>query len=142
MLALAVNISQILSTTFNVLYVLAILSVIILLVLENRNPVKTVSWILVITFLPVIGLILYLYFGRDHRRQKKISRRSYSRLLSKPRAEYLAQESVVVPPDFRRLVMLFQNIDQSFPFGGNRVETYIDGESIMMMKWVIGCWMC
>ena len=131
MLALAVNISQILSTTFNVLYVLAILSVIILLVLENRNPVKTVSWILVITFLPVIGLILYLYFGRDHRRQKKISRRSYSRLMSKPRAEYLAQESVVVPPDYRRLVMLFQNIDQSFPFGGNRVETYIDGESML-----------
>jgi len=126
-----IDIAQIFSSTLNALYVLVIISIIILMVLENRNPVKTVSWILVLTFLPVIGLILYLYFGRDQRRERKISRRSYSKLLSKPRAEYLAQESVVVPADYRRLVMLFQNIDQSFPFSGNKVETFLDGQSML-----------
>ena len=106
------DIYQIFSTTLSTLYVLAIVSIIILMVLENRNPVKTVSWILVLTFLPVVGLILYLHFGRDQRREHRISKKGYSRLLSKPRAEFLAQEAVVVPTEYKPLVKLFQNVDR------------------------------
>lgn len=125
------DIYQIFSSTLSTLYVLVIVSVIILMVLENRNPVKTVSWILVLTFLPVVGLILYLHFGRDQRRERRISKKGYSRLISKPRAEFQAQDAVVVPTDYKHLVKLFQNVDQSFPFGGNQIETYTDGESML-----------
>ena len=125
------DIYQIFSTTLSTFYVLAIVSIIILMVLENRNPVKTVSWILVLTFLPVVGLILYLLFGRDQRRERRISKKGYSRLLSKPRAEFQAQEAVIVPTEYKHLVKLFQNVDQSFPFGGNQIETYIEGQSML-----------
>jgi len=131
MVTMVTNITYFLSTTATLLYVAAIVSVIILLLLENRNPVKAVSWILVLVFLPVIGLILYLFFGRNFRRQRLISRRSYSKLLRKPMAEYLSQEQVLVPEIYRRLVMLFQNNSQSLPFSGNLITTYTEGTSML-----------
>lgn len=43
--------------------------IIITILAENRNPTKTLAWILVIVFLPGIGIMLYFFFGR--RFQKK-----------------------------------------------------------------------
>jgi len=131
MLALVFSIGQLLSTALNVMYVLAIVSVIVVLVLDGRNPVKTVSWILVLIFLPVIGLVLYLFFGRDQRRQKIINKRSYSRLLKQPQAEYLSQEAVKYPQEYERLVSLFQNTGEAFPFTGNELDVYTDGASMI-----------
>jgi len=45
-----------------------VLSIIILL--ENRNPTRTMAWILVLIFLPGIGIFLYLYIGQNHRKKK------------------------------------------------------------------------
>ena len=44
------------------------------ILIENRNPTKTVAWILVIIFLPVLGLILYYFFGQKFVKVKKIKR--------------------------------------------------------------------
>lgn len=130
MLAIGFSIGELLSTSLNVMYVLAIVSVIVVLVLDGRNPVKTVSWILVLIFLPVIGLLLYLFFGRDQRKQKIINKRSYNHLLNRPRAGYLLQEAVEYPKEYERLISLFQNTGDSFPFVGNKVEVYTDGASM------------
>lgn len=37
------------------------------LVSENRRPQATFAWLLVFIFLPVIGLIVYLFFGRSRK---------------------------------------------------------------------------
>ena len=34
------------------------------ILIENRNPTKTISWVMVIVFLPGIGLVLYYLFGQ------------------------------------------------------------------------------
>ena len=54
-------------------------------------------------------------------------RRSYNRLLKKPMAEYLAQDSCALPANYGRLISLFRNTNQAFPFDGNRVEVYTRG---------------
>lgn len=54
----------------NILLGITILFVIMVIVLENRDPIKTVSWLLVLFLLPLLGIILYLYFGRNFRRNK------------------------------------------------------------------------
>lgn len=46
------------------------LSVIITILIENGNPPKTMAWILVIVFLPIIGILLYFFFGQQFQRQK------------------------------------------------------------------------
>lgn len=58
------------------LYYLTIFSVVVMLILENRNPVRSLSWGLVLVALPVLGLILYIFFGQNLRRSKIISRKS------------------------------------------------------------------
>lgn len=46
-----------------------------ILILNNRDPVKTVSWILVVWLLPYIGLFFYFLFGQYYRKQKIFSRK-------------------------------------------------------------------
>lgn len=53
---------------------------IIIIISENRNPVKTLAWISVLTLLPIAGFIFYLFFGRDQRSQRMISRKSKRKL--------------------------------------------------------------
>ena len=45
------------------------------LILKNRDPVKTVSWILVVWLVPYIGLFFYFLFGQYFRKQKIFSRK-------------------------------------------------------------------
>lgn len=44
------------------------------LIIENGNPTKTLSWVLVIVFLPVIGIILYYLFGQKFSKVKRIKK--------------------------------------------------------------------
>ena len=49
-------------------------------VMDNRQPAKTMAWALVIFFLPLVGIVLYLFFGINHRRERLISQRSLDQL--------------------------------------------------------------
>ncbi|HLW50513.1 MAG TPA: cardiolipin synthase [Sphingobacteriaceae bacterium] len=44
------------------------LGIILTILIENRNPTKTIAWILVIVFLPLVGMILYYLFGQKFRK--------------------------------------------------------------------------
>ncbi len=72
----ALNIPPYVITLINVMYGATVLSIAVMLMLENRNPIKSISWITVILVLPFIGLIFYFFFGQNLRKQKIISRKS------------------------------------------------------------------
>ena len=40
------------------------------MVLERKQPEKTIAWLLILTLLPPIGLILYIFLGRNWKRNK------------------------------------------------------------------------
>jgi len=42
----------------------------ILIVLKNRNPVKTLTYLFALATLPFLGLLVYYFFGRDYRKNK------------------------------------------------------------------------
>ena len=46
------------------------ISLSVIIVLKNRNPVKTLSYIFVLATLPFIGLLVYYFFGQDYRKDK------------------------------------------------------------------------
>ncbi len=49
--------------------------------LERRDPAATLAWILSVMLLPVVGVLLYLFFGlRTKRRRTKTSERSAARV--------------------------------------------------------------
>lgn len=55
------------------LYVLTVVSVIFNVMLENRNPLRTLTWILVLVMLPLVGILFYVYFGVNYRKIKMFS---------------------------------------------------------------------
>lgn len=61
-------------------YALIILSTIGVVVSENRNPVKSLAWVTVLLVTPLIGLILYIVFGRNIQNKRIISRRNKRKL--------------------------------------------------------------
>ena len=116
-------VSQIATVAFDIVYFGAIISTIVVIILDNRNPVKTMAWILILLFLPIVGLVFYFFFGRSQRRERIIGQKSYDRLLKKPMAEDCSD----VPEEYARLIQLFQHTNQAFPFEGNRIAVYTEG---------------
>lgn len=45
------------------------------ILLDNRDPSSTVAWILVLFLFPIGGIFLYLYIGRNHRKQRTFSKK-------------------------------------------------------------------
>lgn len=131
MIDLTSLLGQIAGTAFYVVYLGLIVSTIVVIILENRNPVKTLAWVLVLIFLPVIGLVFYFFFGRNQRHERMISRKGYNSLLKKPMLEYMTQTSLVIPEEYNRLISLFRNTNQSLPFDGNRLEAFTTGEAML-----------
>ena len=56
--------------------------------LDNRQPVKTIAWILVILLIPVIGLLFYYFFGQNIRREIIFNKKSLDLLMQKKVLKY------------------------------------------------------
>ena len=65
---------QILTYIFIALYSVTILGVVLVIITENRNPLKTLPWIIVLVFAPIVGLVFYFFFGQNLTKQRIISR--------------------------------------------------------------------
>lgn len=119
------------SIAVSVCLFLTVVITIIVVVLDNRSPVKTLSWVLVLAFLPVIGLIFYFFFGRDTRKEKLISKKGYARLTKHPMAEYQQQKAFQCPDEQHQLMSFFRQMNGALPFEGNIVKVYTDGYGML-----------
>ncbi len=111
-----------------VLYALTVLAVIVVVLGENRNPVKSMAWVLVLVLLPVVGLVVYLIFGRSLKGTKLISRsdlRELRRLNDfgayKNAADGLSDSS-------RQLIALSNKLVEPHLFVGNDIGVYTAGQ--------------
>lgn len=79
-MAILFDIWKSLPSLVTILYFLTVVFIAILIILENRNPVKTISWILVLVLLPFAGIVIYLFFGQEYRKNKMYSRKGLKNL--------------------------------------------------------------
>lgn len=49
---------------------LLVISLSIFIILKNKNPVKTLSFLFALAALPFLGLVVYYFFGQDYRKSK------------------------------------------------------------------------
>lgn len=88
-------------------------SVIITILSENRNPSKSLAYILVIVFLPVIGLIVYYFVGRKPLFKKIVFEKK--RLVDRQKMQQYYEQ--LAPQMEKRLLLLENKIgDMAFPF--------------------------
>ncbi|MBU5256181.1 cardiolipin synthase [Tissierella praeacuta] len=119
----------------NILW-LNILFAILLVFFERRNPTSTWLWLMVLTFLPGIGFILYLFIGQDLSKKKLFK--------TKEQEDYCFRDLVTVQekqidkdeyrykdPNYIKyedLIKMHLISSESFFTQDNNVEIFFDGE--------------
>jgi cardiolipin synthase A/B len=85
------------STLLNIAYVVTVVFIILLIILENRSPLRSISWILVISLLPVLGMVFYFFFGQRYVHKRKFTRKEirYQKKISSLSAKQIRQLSNV-----------------------------------------------
>ena len=112
---------------FQILYVVTALGAMIVIISENRNPLKTISWVLILLLLPLVGLIIYYFFGEDGRKQRLISFKMYKKLNRRSIGRKELLETLNPPAEHKGLVNLLNRLKASPLYGGSSVEFYSDG---------------
>ena len=109
-------------------YIITIIGTVIVIISENRNPVKSIAWIVVLIFLPIIGLLFYIFLGQDFRKQKMISKKSLKKIKQYNYFDDNIENIFESNKSYEQQIKLLYNLKQSRLFKGNKVDTYIRGK--------------
>ena len=110
-----------------VIYQIIVILAVIHVILDNRQPAKTMAWALVIYFVPIVGIVFYIFFGINTRKERYVSERSMNQLTKRSMLEFAEQQNLHLPEKHKPLIDLFINQNLSLPFKDNEVEIYTDG---------------
>ncbi len=116
-------------------YLLTIVSITFSIVLENRNPVRTLAWIGVLVFVPFIGLLFYLYFGVNYRKVKMFSMKGlgdmkWLQYMSEDQKQRIKKAEFIQKEDMeevRKLMTLLLNNSKALLTRYNKVEILNNG---------------
>lgn len=108
-------------------YVLLVAAVMLKVLLDNRQPAKTMAWLLVLLFVPFVGIILYFFFGQNTRKERHISQQSLDQLTKRAMLEFAEQFDLHLPEEHLPLIMLFKNQSMALPFKDNVCDVYTSG---------------
>lgn len=122
-----------------VIYLAITIGGIVAVLMDNKQPEKTMAWILVLCFMPIVGIIFYLFFGQNTRKEKVIGERSMDLLMKRSMLEFAEQENLHIPRRNRPLMKLFTNQNWALPFKDNEVSIFTDGyEFVSTLLYNIG----
>ena len=113
-------------------YALLVVGTMVTILMDNRQPAKAMAWILVLTFIPVVGLILYIFFGQNTRKERLISQQSMDQLTKRSMLEFAEQKDLTLPDAHRTLIQQFINENWALPFKGNNVDIYTGGHDFFL----------
>lgn len=125
---LFIPMQTVLGTILFVLYTVTILGLVLVIITENRNPLKAIPWVIVLLFIPAIGLIFYFFFGQDNRKQRIISRRTYKRIKMRPLQGGYKKEICKAPEKYSPLITLLESSNQAPLLPGTEIKIYTAGE--------------
>ncbi|MCL2727224.1 MAG: cardiolipin synthase [Bacteroidales bacterium] len=105
----------------------------------KHDPIKTLSWTIVMLFLPFFGMIIYFYFGQNYRRNKIYSRKGVrdERIKKVISAQQIAQFEAMkgsLPKEIAkqiRLIKLNLNNNKSILTSYNNITPYFTGKDAL-----------
>ena len=109
------------------IYAFTVTATILTVLMDNRQPAKTMAWVLVLLFVPVVGIVLYFFFGQNVRKMRFISQRSLDQLTRRSMLEFVEQRELRLPDEYRTQIRLFANQNMSLPFKDNEADIYTSG---------------
>lgn len=117
--------------TFLVVYAATIFLILGIVLAENRNPVKSLAWITVLLLLPVVGIILYIFFGRNIRNTRMISRRNRRRLKRAERYRNPDLSTLGLREQTQQQIKLARSLCEAQFFPGNDIRIFTSGQAKM-----------
>lgn len=117
-----------------VVYALMIIATVYTVLHERRDPVRAVSWIAVIVLVPVGGLVVFLFFGQNYRKQKIFNRKEINELslvegfssVQIREIDAMCDKEII---DNRHIIKLLLNNSKSLLTLGNEVEILKNGNN-------------
>lgn len=119
----------------NILW-LNILFAVLLVFFERRNPTTTWLWLMVLTFLPGIGFLLYLFIGQDMSKKKMFQQkeeddRGIRDKVMRQGQKIFEEEYIYSNPKFMEhedIIKMHILTSEAYFSQDNEVELYFDGE--------------
>lgn len=113
--------------TLSATYFLSIVTVIVVILGENRNPVKSLAWVTILILIPAVGLVLYFFFGRNIKNKRMISRRNKRRLRRAVQQPGRQKPPKDLSPESRQLARLANSLTGAPFFDSNEIDIFSNG---------------
>ncbi len=117
-------------------YIISMLVIIVVIMLENRNPLKTISWVIVLLTVPGLGVIFYIFFGQNWRKEKIIARKGLKNhdlfaSISHSQVKELSDSNLLLNSGIytkRNIIRLLLNNANAIVTHGNKVNILNNGD--------------
>lgn len=105
------------------------------MVMRRQDPIRTISWIIVLVLLPYIGLVLYFFFGMHYRKRRLYSFKGDAdyrlrREMSAQQANYIKENPHILGDLAPYSRIIFQNLRNSYTLVENNssIDFYYTGK--------------
>ena len=124
------------SAAVSMVYIITVAAIIVTVIHQKRDPTNTSLWVLALAMLPVAGLVLYVFFGRNHRKEKLFGRKGVHdqeqmRGMSTDQLVQLHSNRATLSPkvaDYASHITLLLNNNKALLTEYNEVELLHDGQ--------------
>lgn len=124
------------SLILEIFYLITVVFTIVLVIQQRGNPLKTISWLLVVLLLPILGIIIYFFFGQNYRKQKIFSRKGLRDLeriseLNVHKIKHIDTNESLIDTKIRtkrHIMKLLLNNSKSILTDRNKIDIYNSGE--------------
>lgn len=110
-----------------IIYFITILGAIGVMLSENRNPIRSLGWVIALLCLPGVGLVFYLFFGRSLKGMHLISANNKRKLISRIMPASIDFSVLSLSPTERQLVKLSRKLCNSVLSVNNELEIFTEG---------------
>lgn len=104
-----------------------VVSVSVVIILQRRSAAATVAWLFALTFLPVIGLVIYRIIGPLRLERKRIKRNANKRVVKEALEALAAIDDHGI--EHLQLARVGMELGEASPLRATEVEVYLDGDS-------------
>lgn len=110
--------------------------IVMVMVYRRHDPIKTMSWTLVLLLIPFVGIILYIFFGQNFRKEKIFNRKAVQTIrivddISKRQAIQILKNQVPYDDtelvDYKNIIALILNNSKSPISADNNIDMYFNG---------------
>lgn len=120
------------STIWAAVSAISVITIIVVILIERKNSAHTFAWLLVLLFLPIVGIFLYLILGRNFRKRKMFSdkelidRVEFVSVYKFLNHSYKNEELFKTPLSYK-ISHLLHNNSKAFLSENNSLDIYPDG---------------